>query len=169
MPRWVMAIWPSLKQRSSRAFVICRQRGYSLLECMVALSLLTVVVLAMAGLFLSGQASTGHSLEGSRGAQVAESELAGLKSRPFASLVGYITTPPAPRSVQQDGVEFRVETEVRRLDSSPASPDYDLLRLQVRVSWQENRRLEVSERQAGLKRVESQAVLYSVVGPESRF
>lgn len=145
------------------------RRGYSLLECMVALSLLTVVVLALAGLFLSGQASTGHSLEGSRGSQVAESELTGLKSRPFASLVGYIATPPAPRVLLQDGVEFRVETEVRRLDNSPTSPEYDLLRLQVRVSWQENRRLEVSERQVGLKRVESQAVLCSVVGPESRF
>ena len=136
---------------------------------MVALGLMAVVTLTIASLFLGGQASTVHSLEGSRGSQMAELEMSQLKGLPFAQLEAYIANPPAPRQTKLDDCDFQVESRVERIDPAPGQPDYDLLRLQVKVHWQENRQLAVSEQHQRLKRVQGQFELRSLVAPEARF
>lgn len=135
----------------------------------MAIGLLGLVVLSMSGLFLGSQASAVHSLEGSRGSQVAEAEMAYLKGLPWTTLIGYISTPPAPKTVKSDDVDLVVEATVERLDPSPASPDYNLLRLSVTATWQENRNLDVGEKRVSIGRTDSKANLQSVVGPEARF
>lgn len=145
------------------------RRGYSLLECMLAIGLLGLVVLSISGLVLSGQASMVHSLEGSRGSQATEAEMAYLKGLPFATLVGYISSPPAPKTLTFDQVPVVVECAVQRLDPNPGAPDYNLLRLGVTATWQENRNLEAGEKKISLGRTDSQATLESVVAPEARF
>ena len=145
------------------------KKGYSLLECMVALGLMAVVTLTIASLFLGGQASTVHTLEGSRGSQVAELEMSHLKGLPFAELEALITTPAAARQEKLDNCDFQVESRVSRVNPAVGQPDYDLLRLQVKVSWQENRQLTVSEKNQQLKRVGAEFELRSLVAPEARF
>jgi hypothetical protein len=135
----------------------------------MAIGLLGLVVLSVSGLFLGGQASMVHSLEGSRGSQVAEAEMAYLKGLPWATLSGYVTTPPAPKLVRSDEVDVTVEVSAERLDPSPGAPDYDLVRLHVTTTWQENRNLEMGEKRVSLGRTDSKAYLQSVVGPEARF
>ena len=75
----------------------------------MAIGLLGLVVLSMSGLFLGSQASAVHSLEGSRGSQVAEAEMAYLKGLPWTTLTAYVSTPPAPKTVKSDDVDLVVD------------------------------------------------------------
>ena len=145
------------------------KQGYSLLECIVALGLMTVISLTMASLFLGGQATTNHTLEGSRGSQLAELEMSHLKGLPFAELESYTITPPEMQQQKLDDLDFQVHSRVERLNPTPGHPDFDLLRLEVTVNWQENRQLAVSEKHNQLKRVQGEAHLRSLVAPGARF
>ena len=145
------------------------RRGSFLLECMLAIGLMGFLVLAVAGLFLGGQGSQVHTLEGSRGSQVAEEEMAHLKGLPFDTLCNWIATPAPPKQVTVDGMDLRIENQVQRVNSNPSSPDYNLLNLRVQVAWSGNRNLEVDEKRVALARTESLARLDCVVGPAARF
>ncbi len=73
------------------------------------------------------------------------------------------------RQEKLDNCDFQVESRVSRVNPAVGQPDYDLLRLQVKVSWQENRQLTVSEKNQQLKRVGAEFELRSLVAPEARF
>lgn len=135
----------------------------------MALGFMGAVALLIASLFLGGQASTGHTLEGSRGSQMAELEMSHLKGVPFAQLEGYLTAPPAARQEKLDDCDFQVESRVERVNPAAGHPEHDLLRITVNVTWQENRRLAVSEQHQQLKRVQGEFELRSLVAPEARF
>lgn len=107
-----------------------RQRGFSLIEVLVAFAILAVAVSVILSLFATGLRNTAVAGEYGVALALAESKMAMLQGMDDARL--------APLS--QDGVfndAYRWHSEVRQADSDSGVAGVAMYVLAVRVSWDE--------------------------------
>jgi len=105
------------------------ERGFSLVEAVVALTLFTITLLGISGLFLTGMGAAGIAQDSSIAANLARERLDAILQAP-ASLAGLDGTRSTARVPAGSGPTFTVLTCV---DTSNAS----FTDVRVRVSWGE--------------------------------
>lgn len=146
-----------------------RRRGFSLLEVLISLGLLGLVLTVVIGLFLSSYSVAASSTGSTVAGQLASNEMTRLKGQDFAVLVGRVGGAPQTTAVTQNGIEYGVRHEVRRLgDLTGNALDQNVLQLIVRIYWQDTavlaeRGLDADRRKAHEVYLESQ------VGLEGRY
>jgi len=144
-------------------------KGFSLLEVLISLGLLGLVLTVVIGLFLSSYSVAASSTGSTVAGQLASNEMTRLKGLDFAELVGRAGGAPQTTLMRQNGVEYGVRNEVKRLrDRTGDALDQNVLQLIVRVYWQDTAVL--AERGLDAERRKAHEVyLESQVGLEGRY
>lgn len=113
-------------------------RGFSLLEVLIAISLLAIGALFVLGLFLS-LASTvdndGNRLQVSHFLESYHGELMTKTEAEWLAMLGHTTT----QTRNWNGLEIRVETEVARLSNDDTQPDYRVFLFRSVAYWNRKR------------------------------
>lgn len=139
-----------------------RSRGFSLAEILLAIGVLTTLILLLIGLVASGLASSDKGEEHITAVHVAEAEMGRWKARTYSEILALSGQDLAPVPRLSDGREYQCQLVVQPVAPAALNPDGSVLRLTVRVNWQEATALggqgTRSERPASLE-------LESVVGP----
>lgn len=108
--------------------------GFSLAEILLSLTLLTIVCLVLVGLLTGAQAGTGVNDEMLGASSIVEAHLQDLKSGSFGVLEAAVGT-TVTNNVTVDGRDYRLETEISRVGTTPGQPDYSVLQLVTTATW----------------------------------
>ena len=120
----------------------CTRQAFTLAEVVLALGLLSIIALGLMSLFVSSRVSSQGGTARVEAIQLAAQEMDQAKRRPYNELVALTTTPLPPYSVSFHSQPYQVSLTVQRSGSNPSLLDYDLLELQVVVSWEQKDRLD---------------------------
>lgn len=108
------------------------------MEVIVSLSLAGTVLLGLIGIFASAYSVSRTADSGTTAGILAAATMADLKDEPFDQLAASAgageTELPA---LTTNHVEYRAFLAVERLDPDPLSPDHQVLRLLLRLEWQD--------------------------------
>lgn len=120
------------------------QRGFNLIEVVLAIGILGIVLLLLMGLMMTATSGANSSHETVVATAIAESEIDRWKREEFAHLVSSIGTNLSSETVE--GKDYRINVRIDRFDNVVGSPDFDVLRLISIVNW-ESRTVDPSTRQ----------------------
>ena len=103
-------------------------------EVLLSFTLLTIVCLVLVGLLTGAQAGAGTNGELQQASAATQDHLRDLKNGSFTDLETFVDGSMAS-TVTVDGRDFQLETEVTRMSTDPASPDYQVLHLRTTTRW----------------------------------
>lgn len=118
--------------------------------------------LGLLGLFLYARAASQAGVSSVQATSLGTGELNSLRTRPYNTLVGYLTTPLPPYNVTNQGTVYQIQLRVSRLGSTPTVPDYNLLDLQLKMSWLQKQ--EFSQ-EAGAGQATRSLLMHTTVAP----
>ncbi len=164
----ILKLRPSVVARSagwacSRA--IWRQVGLSLLEVMLSLGILATVALGLLGLFISSRAASQGGTARAEMSNVAEAQLQRLRTLPYSQLESFLASAPADSTLDVGGNPVVMRVRVERMDSDATKPEYSLLWLNLRLTWQQHDRLNMGSNGAGLSTVARSFEMSTLVAP----
>jgi type IV pilus assembly protein PilV len=120
-----------MRSKTKRGHVISKNEGFTLLEVMIALVILSVGLLGLAALQLVAVKSNSFSSEMTYATMIAQQQIESLKSLPFTD--GNLTpgshTPPTPPNSK--GVQYIITWTVT--DNAPAT---NMKTIALTVTWQ---------------------------------
>lgn len=148
---------------------MCRRRGFTLYEVLVAVAVSGLVLVSLVGLFLVNGATSVFGLNRARATQLAELELTRRKLSGYTTLEGLLGSPPPPWQLTEGELNFTQSVQVERLSVTPGTPEYSLLRVKVTVDWKERRNQEIHDSKLSAAEAAGQLALESVVAPESLY
>ena len=143
--------------------------GFTLVELVVGMGLLAAISLLLIALFLSAQNLQAFGSGIARASNVGNCRIMTLKALSYATLEAAVGATLPPQQVQDGPTMYTVTSSISRLVSNPTDADYRVLRLLVRVSWEERRSAEVSQDKALLGRVGNEVYVESITTPEASY
>ncbi len=121
-------------------------RGYSFVEVLIGLFLFSVVILLILGLYLQSFASSEYSSHVVTATDIASEKIAQMKAENYSDLSSKADSSYESTETQEvEGITYTVTTRVNRLSSNPADREHDVLRIQVKVVWQDSVSTEFSK------------------------
>ena len=144
----------------------CVRFAFTLSEIILSMALFAGITLSLLGLFLSSRSADRAGVVNAQAANLAQTELAKLKSKPYSVLVGYTVDQPASYPRTWCDTEYRVSPQVVRLASDPASADYLLLDVAIELKWRQNRVIDQDQKnRVGAGASEVRQIMHTVLGP----
>jgi type II secretory pathway pseudopilin PulG len=110
-----------------------RSRGFNLGEIVVSVGILGVVMMFLMGVIVVASSGASSTLETATATALAERELENWKQESFATLIASLGTNNSTLIVENR--EYRLATDIARLNTSPGDLDYDVLSVVTIVNW----------------------------------
>jgi type II secretory pathway pseudopilin PulG len=110
-----------------------RASGFNLGEVIASVGLLGIVILFLMGVIVVASSGASSSLESATATAMAERQLETWKQESFATLVASIGSNSS--TLTHQGRDYRISTDIERLNPSPGDPDYDVLKVVTIVNW----------------------------------
>ncbi len=142
--------------------------GFTLSEVMLGFLLISLTAFAVLGLLLSARAADRAGMENVRASYLGRTELAKIKSRPYAQLLSEITSPFPAYSVVDQGQSYLVTSSVKRLSNDSTLPEYELLDVKVELAWKQKKSLDINDTsKLSVQQAQTKLEMHSVIGPAS--
>jgi prepilin-type N-terminal cleavage/methylation domain-containing protein len=155
--------------RHSRENMKKQNKGYSLIEILMSVMIVSLVILYSTGIFLNNYSISSYSAHISEGTRLAQETLITMKNTEFPALIAALGE--TTNQVTRGDMTYTVTRRISRHSANPADVNYGLLNLQVTVEWNDRTYADISPGQAAMRQSGSthKVEIESAVSPVSRY
>lgn len=145
-------------------------RGYSFVEVLIGLFLFSMVILLILGLYLQSFASNEYSSNVVTATDIASEKIAQMKTENYSDLSSKADSSYESTETQEvEGITYTVTTKVSRLSTDPNDREYDVIKIQVKVTWQDSVSMEISKNKVKTASSSHKVEMEGMVTPVSAY